>query len=248
MLTVLAHTFGSDSPLTAIHDIVSTMVEASRADIHGALAEPHRLAIVDALALEDLSPTEIGARTGLASNLLAHHLSVLEASTVARRRRSDGDGRRAYLTLAWDNPVVAASAAQGLSPAGARVVFVCSGNTARSQFAASQFANRLGATHANLAVASAGTRPGSAIHPLALAELRARGLATLGPGPASAADVLGPDDIVVAVCDNAYEDLGRARVALHWSIPDPSTGGPAEFSRAFDDLAPRVARLADALT
>ena len=100
------------------------MIEASRAHAHAALAEPHRLAIVDALALGDLSPGELGERTGQSSNLLAHHLGVLESAGLVRRRRSDGDGRRSYLTLAWENPIVAATAGHGVAPHGARVVFV----------------------------------------------------------------------------------------------------------------------------
>ena len=102
------------------------MIEASRSAVHAALAEPHRLAIVDALALGDLSPAELGERTGQQSNLLAHHLGVLEAAHVVRRRRSEGDRRRAYLTLAWSNPIVAATVTRGLAPQGTRGVFVCS--------------------------------------------------------------------------------------------------------------------------
>lgn len=211
--------------------------------MHAALAEPRRLAIVDALALGDLSPGELGDRTGQPSNLLAHHVGVLESAGVVRRRSSDGDGRRSYLTLAWDNPIVAATAAHAAAPHGTRVVFVCSANSARSQMAASLLAR-----HTHSPVASAGTEPAKAIHPLALAELKRRGLAPLASTPASAADVLTPKDLVVAVCDNAYEDLGPAHVALHWSVPDPAHGNADAFRAAFDDLTPRIGRLAEALS
>lgn len=211
--------------------------------MHAALAEPHRLAIVDALALGDLSPSELSGRTGQASNLLAHHVGVLESARLVRRRRSDGDGRRSYLTLAWDNPIVAATAAHGVAPRGARVVFVCSANSARSQMAASLLAH---ATHTP--VTSAGTVPAESIHPLALAELERHGLRPLAAAPASAADVVTDNDIVVAVCDNAYEHLGPANVALHWSVPDPAHGNADAFGEAFADLTPRIVRLADALT
>ncbi|MBC7298616.1 MAG: helix-turn-helix domain-containing protein, partial [Demequina sp.] len=224
-------------------DIVSTVIEASRVRAHAALAEPRRLAIVDALALGDLSPGELGERTGLPSNLLAHHLGVLKAAGLVRRRRSDGDGRRSYLTLAWEDPIVAATAAHGVAPPGTRVVFVCSANSARSQMAASLLARA-----SDSPVASAGTAPADALHPLALAELARHGLTPLAPTPASAADVVTDSDIVVAVCDNAYEDLGAPNVALHWSVPDPALGHADAFGKAFDDLTPRVARLADALT
>ena len=219
------------------------MVEINRAEVHAALAEPRRLAIVDALALEDLSPGELCERTGQPSNLLAHHLGVLATAGIVGRRRSDADGRRSYLTLAWDNPVVAATALAGPAPEGRRVVFVCSANSARSQFAAS-----LMACHEVAQVTSAGTSPAAEIHPLAIAQLAAHGLTPLSPTPRSAGEILRPEDIVVAVCDNAFEGLGRDRVNLHWSIPDPATGSADDFRHAFDELTPRIGRLAEALT
>ncbi|MGB3374019.1 MAG: winged helix-turn-helix domain-containing protein, partial [Microbacterium sp.] len=69
----------------------------ARARRHAALAEPVRLRIMDLLVRSDLSPTELGRRLGLASNLLAHHLNVLEAEGLLRRGRSEGDGRRSYV-------------------------------------------------------------------------------------------------------------------------------------------------------
>ena len=63
-----------------------------RAAVHAALGEPARLAIVDELAASDRSPSELGQRLGMASNLVAHHLEVLEAVglivrfAVGRRR------------------------------------------------------------------------------------------------------------------------------------------------------------------
>ncbi|MGB5757862.1 MAG: winged helix-turn-helix domain-containing protein, partial [Acidimicrobiales bacterium] len=70
-----------------------------RAQLHRALAEPHRLEIVDELALSDRSPTELGHQLGMASNLLAHHLDVLEAAGLIERVTSTGDRRRRYLRL-----------------------------------------------------------------------------------------------------------------------------------------------------
>ena len=46
--------------------------------MHAALGEPARLAIVDELAVSDRSPKELGERLDIPSNLLAHHLTVLE--------------------------------------------------------------------------------------------------------------------------------------------------------------------------
>ena len=58
-----------------------------RAAMHAALADPARLAITDTLADGDASPSELAAMLAMPSNLLAHHLRVLEdAGMVARRR------------------------------------------------------------------------------------------------------------------------------------------------------------------
>ena len=62
-----------------------------RAAIHAALSEPARLAMVDALAASDLAPIELRRITGIESNLLAHHLDVLEEVGLIERSRSSGD-------------------------------------------------------------------------------------------------------------------------------------------------------------
>lgn len=66
----------------------------TRAARHAALADVTRLAVVDLLALQDASPREIAERLGLGSNLLAHHLAVLERAGLVERRRSEADRRR----------------------------------------------------------------------------------------------------------------------------------------------------------
>ena len=68
-------------------------VEA-RAARHAALGDPSRLRIVDLLTLGDLSPTEIRVALGLPSNLVTHHLNVLESVGMVSRSRSEADKRR----------------------------------------------------------------------------------------------------------------------------------------------------------
>lgn len=67
--------------------------------MHAALGEPARLAIADRLVLGDASPTETERELSLPSNLLAHHLKLLEQAGVIERSRSEGDQRRTYLRL-----------------------------------------------------------------------------------------------------------------------------------------------------
>jgi protein-tyrosine-phosphatase/DNA-binding transcriptional ArsR family regulator len=212
-----------------------------RAAVHAALAEPARLAVVELLALGDRSPGELGEALGIGSNLLAHHLRVLTDAGVVARSRSEADRRRTYLRLL-------PAALAGLVPAAAvpgagRVVFVCTHNSARSQLAAALWARR-----SPVAVASAGTRPAPRVHRGAAAVARRHGLALDGARTAHVRDVARPDDLMVAVCDRAYEELASRPDRLHWSVPDPvRTGSREAFERAFQDIEARVERLAQAL-
>src|SRR3954447_11407991 len=70
-----------------------------RVALHAALGDPARLTIVDTLAWGEASPGELAARLGMASNLLAHHLRVLEEAGLVTRHRSEGDRRRSYVAL-----------------------------------------------------------------------------------------------------------------------------------------------------
>lgn len=211
-----------------------------RAAIHAALADPGRLAIVDHLLLADASPSELQALLSMSSNLLAHHLGVLEQAGIVRRTRSEGDRRRTYLRLNHE-------ALDAMVPHAARratrVVFVCTQNSARSQLAVAVW-NRL----ASLPATSAGTHPAAKVHPGAVAAARRRSLAMRPHRPRHLDDVLLRTDLVIAVCDNAHEELPAGLGRIHWSIPDPvRTPGADSFDRALDDLTERIHRLAPAL-
>ena len=106
---------------------------AARAAVHAALADPARLLITDTLAVGDVSPSELAAMLGMPSNLLAHHLHVLEQAGLLTRRRSEGDRRRSYLRLV---PGTLDSLSRPPSRRARRVLFVCTANSARSHLAA----------------------------------------------------------------------------------------------------------------
>ncbi|MFD0900079.1 arsenate reductase/protein-tyrosine-phosphatase family protein [Actinomadura sediminis] len=216
-----------------------------RAAVHAALAEPVRLAMVDALALQDVSPKELGAGLDLPSNLLAHHLGVLERAGLVVRGRSEADRRRSYVRLVPETlDDLVPAAVRGLARP-SRVVFVCTHNSARSQLAAALWVRR-----SPVPAASAGTRPSPHVHPRTVTTARAHGLDLLTGGTAHVRDVLEPGDLVVAVCDNAHEQLaaGRSAGRLHWSVPDPV---PADTDAAFEEalalIRHRVGRLAAAV-
>jgi protein-tyrosine-phosphatase/DNA-binding transcriptional ArsR family regulator len=216
-----------------------------RAAVFAALGEPVRLALVDRLVVGDAAPGELAAYVGLGSNLLAHHLRVLEDAGIIHRVRSEGDRRRSYVQLRLDQPTVWAAAISGRMPndlpIAPRVVFVCTANSARSQLAAGIW-NQLSNTPAT----SAGTHPGPRIHPRAVTVAERHGLRIDRDRPKPLDDVLHDDDLIVAVCDNAHEELGSAPPRLHWSIPDPvPINTNAAFERAYTDINRRVQHLAD---
>lgn len=219
-------------------NIERTVLEA-RAARHAVLADVARLAVIDELALGDRSPSELQKILDLPSNLMTHHLNVLEGAGMIARRRSEGDRRRSYVTLVDYSMLEPHS--MGDIRVG-RVVFVCSANSARSQLAAALW-NR----SSDVPVASAGTQPAERIADGAEAVAGRHNLKLVGTAPQALSDVAASHDFVVAVCDNAFEELG-GDVALHWSIPDPVVrGNDSAFDLAYTEIERRVGILAPRL-
>lgn len=212
-----------------------------------ALADPARLRIVDLLSTGDASPSELRAELGLASNLLAHHLGVLEERGIVTRHRSHADRRRTYLRLRPEGLDGLLPAAE-VGPASAveRVVFVCTANSARSQLA-----DALWRQASTIPSTSAGTHPAAVIAPGAVAAARRHKLTLVQDRPQALDGLLRTGDYVVTVCDGAHEELSPADLAqvdlagiAHWSIADPVAAGTAPaFDAAYSDIADRVAQL-----
>ncbi|MCI0424716.1 MAG: helix-turn-helix domain-containing protein [Actinobacteria bacterium] len=215
------------------------MDRAARAAFFSALGDETRLAVVDLLAGSgDLTFREVASDLGIPGNLLAHHLATLESVGLIERRVSEGDHRRRYLILRWDRlrdlyvgpPLVLGS-----------VLFVCSHNSARSQYAAARWQQRTGG-HAN----SAGSEPLDRVHPVAIRVAAERGVDLSRGVPVGYDTVPGPHGLVVSVCDRARETgLPEAGRYLHWSIPDPvARRGVTAFREAFGELDDRIETLA----
>src|SRR5690625_7473103 len=73
--------------------------DVGRARLHAALADPARLRIVDVRSLGDASPSELAEILTAPSNLVAHHLGVLERDRIVSRKKPEADRRRNYVQL-----------------------------------------------------------------------------------------------------------------------------------------------------
>ena len=204
-----------------------------RAARHGALGDPIRLAIIDELTVSDRSPVELRHLTGIESNLLAHHLDVLEAVGLVTRKRSSGDQRRRYVQLQRDTlDELSPGARHSRQPA----LFVCTHNSARSQLAAA-----LWVTVAEQPAESAGTHPAARVHPGAIQAARRAGLDLSAATPRQLTDLRSGHRLVVTVCDRAHEELHPGPSWLHWSIADPvANPSKAVFDDTVTELRERI--------
>ncbi|HWW59937.1 MAG TPA: arsenate reductase ArsC [Thermoanaerobaculia bacterium] len=115
-----------------------------------------------------------------------------------------------------------------------RILFLCTGNAARSQMAEALARG----FHGDVVDAvSAGSRPAGWVHPLAIQAMAELGVNMDDATSKSAEQFLNePFDVVVTVCDNAAKDCpnwpGAKRIE-HWPIVDPSYG-PDDPATRFD--------------
>jgi arsenate reductase len=134
------------------------------------------------------------------------------------------------------------------------VLFLCTGNSARSIMAES-YLNHIGS--GRFRAFSAGSHPKGEVHPLALETLRAEGIVVGKAASKSWDDFAQPDApkmvLVITVCDNAAGEVcpfwPGAPSKAHWSLPDPAAAeGPldqrrAAFRRVFAAIRRAVDRL-----
>jgi arsenate reductase len=125
-----------------------------------------------------------------------------------------------------------------------QVLFLCTGNSCRSQLAEAIVNDRLGDAWQAF---SAGTRPAGFVHPLAIQVLEEIGIRH--EGRSKLADEFRPVnfDLVVTVCDSAAEEcplwLGKGR-RVHHSFPDPAKSGAVEdFRKVRDDIIRQIVPL-----
>lgn len=221
-----------------------------------AAGHPVRWRLLGALARSDRQVHELTALLGGRQSLISYHLGVLRTADLVRTRRSSADGRDIYyrLDLPRCGQLLAATGAAlhpGLRltppPAPAevppvRVLFLCTGNSSRSQMAEALLAHRSGG---RATAFSAGSRP-KPIHPDAVAAMADHGIDLSAARPKHLHEFAGQRfDQVITVCDRVREvcpEFPGQPATAHWSIPDPAAdavGRPA-FDRVAADIADRV--------
>jgi protein-tyrosine-phosphatase/DNA-binding transcriptional ArsR family regulator len=225
---------------------------------------PLRWRLLTELAHSDLRVRELVALVDQPQNLVSYHLRLLRDAGLVTANRSSFDGRDSYYHLDLDRcgQALAATAAAlhpalhlipaspAIRPAApARVLFVCTGNSARSPIAEALLRHH---TNAQVEATSAGTRPKPRLHPHAVRALRERyGIDLTGQRPRHLDGLTGRRfDYVISVCDKARERcgvFGEQTRRMHWSVPDPaadsSTASYPSFLRTADNIDTRIRHL-----
>lgn len=238
------------------------MEQSCAAHAFATLGHPGRLSVFRLLmrfAPHGVRPTEIAGALGLKQNTLSHHLADLANSglvAVERRGRSlfyavDRDmteGLIGYLALdigrarpdLLSSLLTLQEERRVMRNTGFNVLFICSGNSARSIFAEALLRD-LGRN--KFTAFSAGTRPGTRLNPFALDVLRRNGHDT-GGLYSKHISVFQEDgapemDFVFTVCDTAAAEecppWPGQPITGHWGLPDPvkATGTEAERALVF---------------
>ncbi|MEV0715103.1 ArsR family transcriptional regulator [Asanoa sp. NPDC050611] len=221
-------------------------------------AHPVRWRLMSALAAGDLRVRELVGLVGEPQNLVSYHLRLLRDGGLVTAGRSSLDGRDSYYHLDLDrcadglagsggalHPALVGGRAATPEPAGpASVLFVCTGNSARSPIAEALLRRAAGG---RVEVASAGSHPKPRLHEEAVRVLRERfGIDVSGQRPRHLDTLAGRRfDVVVTLCDKAREvcpEFGAGSRRVHWSIADPAAAG-GDFDRTAAEIETRIRHL-----
>jgi ArsR family transcriptional regulator, arsenate/arsenite/antimonite-responsive transcriptional repressor / arsenate reductase (thioredoxin) len=231
---------------------------------------PLRWRLLSELARSDRRVGELCALAGRRQSLVSYHLRQLRDGGLVSMRRSAADGRDTYyvLDLARCGELLTSAGvalhpglAPTLSPRGgrargstpARVLFLCTGNSARSQIAEALAEQLSGGA---VSAASAGSHP-KPLHPNAVRVMRERGIDLAGRRSKHLSEFAAQRfDYLVSLCDRVREvcpELPHWPELIHWSIPDPAREPGSDqqtlpaFERTATELHTRIAFLIAAI-
>jgi protein-tyrosine-phosphatase/DNA-binding transcriptional ArsR family regulator len=229
-------------------------------------SHPCRWAILSDLAYSDRRVGELMQLVGQPQNLVSYHLRELRDAGLVSSRRSSSDGRDIYYRLDLDRcGALLCDTAAALHPAlrlrvsGAtppsrpgrptRVLFLCTGNSARSQMAEALANTRFARA---IQARSAGSHP-KRLHPNAVRVMAERGIDISGHTSKHLRRYARSHlDYVVTLCDKVREicpEFPGAPASIHWSMPDPAAEGSADsetfpaFERTVQELEVRIPQL-----
>jgi protein-tyrosine-phosphatase/DNA-binding transcriptional ArsR family regulator len=231
---------------------------------------PLRWRLLCELARSDRRVGELCELAGQRQSLVSYHLRRLRDGGLVSARRSLADGRDTYYVLelvrcgellvgagASLHPglasAVGARPGRGRGSARARVLFLCTGNSARSQMAEA-LAEHL--SQGAVRAASAGSHP-KPLHPNAVQVMRERGIDLAGRRSKHLSEFTDRRfDFVISLCDRVREicpEFPGTPQAVHWSVRDPA-GEPRTdheslpaFERTAAELETRIGFLLEAI-
>lgn len=229
----------------------------------GLAGEALRWNLLRELARSDRRVGELVAAVGQRQSLVSYHLGKLRTGGLVTARRSSADGRDTYYgldlprctALLTETAValhpglrlrpVAGTTVDTTSTVTGRVLFLCTGNSARSQMAEALLAARAD----RVEVFSAGSRP-KPLHPNAVEVMREYGIDLSGRSSKHVDEFAGQRfDYVISLCDRVREvcpEFPGHPELVHWSMPDPSAAGDTDtdtypaFRRTAAELAIRI--------
>jgi ArsR family transcriptional regulator, arsenate/arsenite/antimonite-responsive transcriptional repressor / arsenate reductase (thioredoxin) len=229
---------------------------------------PLRWRLLRELSRSDRRVGELCELVGRPQSLVSYHLGRLRAERLVSMRRSSADRRDAYyrVDLVRCGELLAATG-EALHPGlrrdvvfpraterrsrrpRARVLFLCTGNSARSQMAEALAEQLSGGAVQAL---SAGSHP-KPLHPAAVRVMRERGIELGGRRAKHLSEFTGQRfDSVISLCDRVREvcpEFPGHPEPVHWSMPDPAQvsaddgAADAAFQRTARELAVRIAFL-----
>jgi protein-tyrosine-phosphatase/DNA-binding transcriptional ArsR family regulator len=229
---------------------------------------PVRWRLLGELARSDRMVHELTGLVGEPQNLVSYHLGKLRDGGLVSARRSSADRRDSYYTVDLMRIGAGLSAAGGalhpglrLTPpvrddartGAVRILFLCTGNSARSQMAEALAGARSGGV---IKACSAGSQP-KPLHPNAVRVMHDEHGLDLSGYKSKHLDVFAGRrfDRVISLCDRVREvcpEFPGAPEALHWSIPNPATGESDSvtyplFQQTAAELVTRIGFLLSAL-
>jgi protein-tyrosine-phosphatase/DNA-binding transcriptional ArsR family regulator len=231
------------------------------------VGHPVRWRLLQELVRSDRAVAELTERLVAPQSLLSYHLGQLRAGELVSMRRSSGDRRESYYCIDLVRCGELLRAAGGALHPGLqlvaaptaprrpghrrsrrrpRVLFLCTGNSARSQIAEAILQAQSDGT---VDAASAGSNP-KPLHPNAVRVMKQRGIDISANRTKHLDEFVSQRfDYVITLCDRVREvcpEFPAHPDMVHWSIPDPALEGPTApagfpaFERTASELDTRI--------